>query len=215
MHPVGKFEQGVDQSAGIVTGGQQDGSAGGLAGEQSEGFGNRRYAGAGILRRATARGEAAPAATTHKSPAGAWAKRSRRRAATPRAARDCCNCAMAQREGGRAGYRVVGIHHQGDVPVGALRTATQGGGRTCAGEKVSAGETRGVHGSNCSGAGGGEEMSLISVVIAAILLSRWQDGRATSPDTDGQIDFQASAGSISPSQDLGYTGEPVNSRSPH
>ena len=52
-----------------------------------------------FLRMASATGEAAPAATTHKSPAGAWANRPCKRAATPRAARDCCNWATAQLEG--------------------------------------------------------------------------------------------------------------------
>ena len=37
---------------------------------------------------------------------------------------------------GRARYRVVGIHHHGDVPVGATRIAAQGGGRTGGGEEV-------------------------------------------------------------------------------
>jgi hypothetical protein len=154
LHPVGKFEKGVDQSAGIVTGGQQDGSAGGLAGEQSESFGNCRDAGARVLEdglghgRRGARGEHAQVAGGRLG----YAVRQARGHATRRQRLLQLRHGPARRR--RAGYRVVGIDHQGNVPGGALGTATKGGGRTYASEKVAAGETRGVHGANCSGARG-------------------------------------------------------------
>jgi len=66
---------------------------------------------------------------------------------------------MAQRHGARTGYRVVGIHHQGDVPLAAcaprLKAAADLRQRESCGS-----ETSKVHGVIVSGPAGGHDNEL-------------------------------------------------------